>query len=173
MIDLFLGLFVVIFAYLLFVFVIARLIIPFYGFRMYPLPAVLPEEIRQAISDLESQSKSAYEYAENVYKFVQSNWYSERLKTVTHLPLAFRTDISRIWRERGYAHCHTVNFIFCVLIGRSRFFTPAEVRVRHRFFNGVIHQYVQARIDGRWVDADPSVRYLHLPFGQRARTLFG
>ena len=159
-------------AYFLTVFFLARLFVPFMGFKQYSPPGTLPSEVVETIRQLEQSSRDAREYLETAYEFVRKHWHSERLKTITRLPKIFRTDIGEIWRSPGYAHCTTINFILYTLLAHSRFFTAADVRIRHTFFNAVLHQYLQVRIGAVWIDADPSTTYLHLPLGQRAR-LFG
>ena len=163
----------VIAAYSFTVFFLARLFIPFMGFRKYMPPMRLPSDMWTTIHEMEGTSRDSAEYLARAYDFVTHRWHSERLKTITRLPLLFRTDMRQIWNSPGYAHCTTVNFVLYTLLARSRYFTQDDIRVRHTFFNGVLHQYLQVRI-GRnaWIDAHPSTSYLNLPLGERAR-LFG
>ena len=158
--------------YLFTVFFLARVFIPFMGFWQYTPPVGLPSDMWARIHEMEAASRASSEYVARAYDFVRNRWHSERLKTITRLPLIFRTDITQIWNSPGYAHCTTVNFVLYTLLARSRYFTQDDIRVRHTFFNGVLHQYLQVRIGHNWIDADPSTSYLHLPLGQRAR-LFG
>jgi hypothetical protein len=37
------------------------------------------------------------------------------------------------------------------LLARSRYFTQEDIRLRHAFFNGVLHQYLQVRIGNDWI----------------------
>lgn len=159
-------------AYVFIVFFLSRLFVPFMGFKKYDPPGDLPAEVIATIRELEAQSRNACEYLEMAYRYVRERWHSERLRTITRLPLIFRTNIGEIWKAPGYAHCTTINFILYTLLARSRFFSVDDVRIRHTFFNGVLHQYLQVRIENSWIDADPSTTYLDQPLGQRAR-LFG
>jgi len=155
--------------YVLTVFFLSRLFVPFMGFTKYDPPNRLPTEVVDTIHQMETTSRDPREYLEHAYNFVRGRWHSERLETITRLPMIFRTDIGEIWKTPGYAHCTTINFILYTLLARSRFFTADDLRIRHTFFNGVLHQYLQVRVGDTWIDADPSTSYLHLPLGQHAK----
>ncbi len=156
------------------VFVLSRLVIPFMGFGMYKIPVELPETMSAKIKELEAQSISAEEFLRKVYEFVQNRWHAERLKTVIKLPLVFRTDLNKIYNTPGYAHCNTINYVFVSMLANSRFFKPQDLRVKHVFFNGVPHQFVQVNLYGKVLDLDPSLYYVKgVPFGQRTKKLFG
>lgn len=158
--------------YFFIVFFLSRFFVPFMGFRKYLPPAAIPDDVQQTIRELEEKSKNVRSYLENAYQFVRSNWQAERLKTVTHFPLIFRTDLGAVWRQRGYAHCNTINFILYTLLAKSRYFAVEDIKVRHSFFNMVLHQYLQVKVSGQWIDVDSSVAYLKNPVGRRAH-LFG
>jgi len=160
--------------YVFVVFLLSRLVIPLMGFRMYKIPKELPEEMLVKVKGLEGQSQTAEEFLKKTYDFVQSRWHAERLKTVVKFPLIFRTDLEQLWQAPGYAHCTTINYIFVCMLANSKFFTAENLKVRHVFFNGVPHQYVKVRLNGRWLDLDPSLSYvIGIPFGQRTRKWFG
>lgn len=148
---------------------LSRLIIPFRGFKKPLLPKEIPAEMEKIIKELEQKSPDARTYLENVYNFVQSRWRAERLKTILKFPLIFRTDIGEIWNSPGYAHCTTINFIFYTLLVKSKFFKEEDIKFKEIFFNMVPHQYLKIKVGGEWIDADPSVTYLKLPLGKRAR----
>lgn len=154
--------------YLILILIVARMVLPFLGFRKYHPPKEIPPEVLQTILDLEAQSHDQRSYLEGVYKFVQSRWHSARFKTVTELPLAFRKDLSLLWRQPGYAHCHTINYVFYTLLARSKYFTPDDIRFRHKLFNFMIHQYLRVRVNGKWLDVDPSLVFLKFGIGSHA-----
>ncbi len=79
--------------------------------------------------------RDSSEYLARTSDFVRDRWHSERLKTITRLPLIFRTDIAQIWNSPEYAHCTTVTFVLYTMLVRSRYFTQEDIRVRHTFFN--------------------------------------
>ena len=155
--------------YLLLVFGVSHLVLPFYGFQSTRPADSLPEEVSRKVKELEDGSKDARDFAEKVFDFVRSRWGAARMATIIHLPLAFRTDLSKLWQQPGFAHCQTINYIYISMLTHSPWFSPADVRTCYQFFNGVMHQYCQIRIDGEWLDADPSVTYLPLKLGERAK----
>jgi hypothetical protein len=153
--------------YFVLIFVLARIVVPFLGFKKYPAPRDLPDEVRLAIAELEKRSFDQRSYLQAAYDFVRSRWHSERFKTITELPLAFRTDLKEIWQKSGYAHCTSINFILYALLANSKFFTPGDIRLRHTIFNLMIHQYLRVRVGKDWLDVEPSLVFLNLPVGQR------
>jgi hypothetical protein len=159
---------IILFIYVTVIFVGIRLVVPFLGFGTYPMPLELPAEIKAAIKELETNASDPQAYAARAYEFVQARWYSKRLRTVTAAPLAFRTDLAEIWNSPGYAHCHTINRIYIALLVGSKFFSPEDIEVRHKFFNFMIHQYVRVRMNGAWLDTDPSLVFLGHGIGKKA-----
>ena len=151
------------------VFGLSRFLIPFMGFKKYSPPRDIPEEIKETIKELKNRSVDQRSFLEATYNFVQERWQAERLKTISHFPLIFRTNIAEIWQRPGYAHCNTINFILFTLLVNSRYFTEDDIRIKHIFFNMVIHQYLRVRVGGEWLDVDPSTKYLRLPIGQHSR----
>ncbi|MBI5220308.1 MAG: hypothetical protein HY978_00530 [Candidatus Liptonbacteria bacterium] len=162
------GIIGIVLVYILLVFVISRLVLPFYGFRKAP-PSPLPDAIKIKVEELAAQSSDQLDFARKLYAFIRSGWGAARTKTIINLPLAFRKNLTAIWNQPGYAHCHTINHLYYSMLCASRWFDPGDVRIRYSFFNGVAHQYLQIRINGRWLDVDPSVTYLPLNFGERVR----
>ncbi|MCX6791048.1 MAG: hypothetical protein NTV62_02540 [Candidatus Gribaldobacteria bacterium] len=155
--------------YFLVFFVLARLVIPFYGFKQYVLPTGIPQEIKDTITQLEQKAHSQQEYLKIVYDFVQQHWQAQRLKTILALPLAFRTDLKQIWQNQGYSHCVTINLITFILLAKSQYFQEKDIKVRYAFFNLVLHQYLKVRVNKKWIALDPSVTYAHLPIGKHAQ----
>jgi hypothetical protein len=154
--------------YVVLMFAVARFIFPFMGFGKYKAPSSIPQEIKNTIVGLEAQSSNQREYLELAYAYVQANWLAERMKTIVNLSLIFRTDLSQLWRERGYAHCNTINYILAALLVGSNYFTAEDIRMRHKFLNFVVHQYMQVKVDGNWLDVDPAPGYLMLPVGKKS-----
>jgi hypothetical protein len=142
--------------YFLLVFVGLRMVAPFMGFKQYVPPANLPEEVKQAILELEIKSGDPESYLKNAFNFVLSRWYAVRHKAVTNFPKLFRKDLKAIWHEPGYAHCSTSNFILYTLLANSKFFKASDVKVRHVFVNMIVHQYLQVRVGKTWVNVDPA-----------------
>jgi hypothetical protein len=161
---------IVVLAYFFLVFVLFRVIAPFYGFGQYEPPTDLPPKVRQAIADLESKSSDQISYLQAVYNFVTdktiNQWKHTRFKAGTHLAKAFINDLEEIWESEGFVYCTAINFVAYTLIANSKFFSRGEgsgsagkadnVKVRHVFLNFVTHQYLQVKVGDKWVDFDPA-----------------
>jgi hypothetical protein len=142
--------------YFFIIFVVARLVVPFMGFGGLAQPLQIPKEIAQKISELEMTSSGANDYLRASYNFVVSRWHAGRMDTVYYANLAFRNNLQQIWRQPGYGHCNTQNYLLFVLLTGSKFFAPIDVKLKTVFFNFFIHQYLQVRVEGSWLDVDPA-----------------
>lgn len=139
------------------VFVLTRMITPFLGFGEFKLPEEIPQKIKEKITELESASATPEEYLKFSYDFITSRWHAGRLATLRFAPLAFRSDISKIWDEPGYAHCNTQNYLLFVLLAGSKFFKQTDIKTQYIFFNFFIHQYLRVNISSsKWLDVDPA-----------------
>jgi hypothetical protein len=150
-------------------YVMLRLIVPFMGFRRYLPPTDLPPQYRELIKKWESESQSQMDFLTRAYDFVNTYWTVKKFQTVTQFHKIFRRDLNRIWNDRGYLHCNTMNYVLFALLANSKFFTANDVRVRHTILNWVQHQYLQVKVDGKWMDVDPAGSFPRgIPLGQRA-----
>lgn len=160
--------------YFVIIFVLPRIFIPFMGFGQYKPPKNLPEDVKRKITELENSSENSLQYLKNAYDFVLSRWRAERAKTITHLHLAFRTDLEKLWQTPGYTHCHTMNFILYTLMANSKFFKDEDVKIKHIFFNGVPHQHMEVKVGEEWMHIDPALNYVRgIAFGKRFNKWFG
>ena len=126
------------------------------GFGGLEAPKDIPTEIKNKIVELENKSGSELEYLQVAYDFVTSRWHAGRLETIFYVPLAFRTNLSEILGQPGYGHCNTQNYFLYVLLVKSKYFKPEDIKLKTVFFNFFIHQYLQVRISGKFMDADPA-----------------
>jgi len=164
---------IIIAAYFFLVFVVLRLVAPFMGFGGYQPPVDLPAEATQTIADLENRSTDKKTYLKAVYDFVQSRWQATRGQALTKLSKLFRENFVSLWRQPGYAHCTTQNFILHTLLVNSKFFKADDVKVKHVFLNFVPHQYLRVRVGEQWIDVDPAAgSALGIPFGRHG-SFFG
>lgn len=154
--------------YFLLIFFILRLVTPFMGFGRFSLPHHLPQEVIDAIAELERNAETPEAYLTSAYNFVVSRWHAGRFATVRYAPLAFRTDISAIWHQPGYAHCNTQNYILFLLLAGSSFFKPTDIRPTCVFFNFFIHQYLQVTVPSGQIAVDPAGASIRgIPLGGR------
>jgi hypothetical protein len=164
---------IIIAAYFFLVFFVLRLVAPFMGFKQYQPPKDLPVEAKQTIAELENGSADSKAYLKAAYDFTQSRWHATRGEALTQLVKLFREDFVSLWRQPGYAHCTTQNFILHTLLANSKFFKPQDIIVRHVFLNFVPHQYLRVRVGEQWVDVDPAAgSALGIPFGRHG-SFFG
>lgn len=138
------------------VFVVLRLIVPFMGFGRFTMPQRIPQNIQDAIKELEATSQNPKEYLRAAYNLVVSKWHAARFATVLHVSSAFRTDLDTLWNSPGFAHCHTQNYILFVLLAGSKYFKELDVKPKVVFFNFFIHQYLQVKVENQIINVDPA-----------------
>ncbi len=157
---------VIIAIYFFLVFVGLRLVVPFMGFGRFRLPHEIPQEIKNKIVALENSAADQSQYLEAAYNLVISKWHAGRMNTVLLAPLAFRTNLLKIWNAPGFAHCNTQNYMLFVLLAGSKYFTDTDVLPRCVMFNLFIHQYLKVKVGERIVDVDPAGASIRgLPLG--------
>ena len=146
--------------YFVLVFVGLRLVVPFFDFKPLTVPQDLPGEISAAIAELENKSKDQKSYLQSVYDFVLDKtlyqWKHTRFKAGVRLDRLFVKDILEIWQTKDFVYCQGINYIAFVLLSKSKFFKPEDVRTRHVFVNFVIHQYLRVKVADVWIDFDPA-----------------
>jgi hypothetical protein len=146
----------IVLVYVVVVFVGIRLFVPYMGFGRFRLPESLSQEVLQTIRELENKSIDGQAYLAAAYNFVATRWHAGRMNVIFKAPLAFRTNLQKLWNSPGFAHCNTQNYILFLLLAGSKFFTEEDVQPRCVMFNFFIHQYLRVRVADRWVDADPA-----------------
>ena len=144
--------------YFFVVFVGLRLVAPFMGFGGFKAPAEVPNEVREAIADLESKTADQQAYLQAVYDLVLEKtlhqWQHTRFKAGTRIYRIMVRDLKEIWSTPGFIYCGPINFAVFVLLVKSRYFTEQDIRVRHVFLNFVPHQYLQVKVGDKWTDVD-------------------
>jgi hypothetical protein len=151
----------IVFIYFLLVFVGFRLVVPFMGFKQYSPPiGNLPQEIKQAVSDLEIKSHDQMSYLEAAYGLImQKNfqqWKHSRFYAAVRPYRAFITDISELWNTNEFIYCTSMNFLLYTLLANSKFFKSSDVKLFYSFANMIIHQYMKIKVGDKWIDADPA-----------------
>lgn len=75
--------------------------------------------------------------------------------------------MEQVWNTPGYAHCNTQNYLLYLLLLASNLFSPVDIRIQTVFCNFFIHQYLQVRINGSWINVDPAGGTIRgLPIGR-------
>ncbi len=152
--------------YVLLFFVIVPLVVPF--MRKEPLPARIPKQLEDAIAQMESQSKTPYEYIKQCSHYLLSQNHGGRFATVIRVQSLFERDVRTLLSRRGFMHCTQLNHLMRILLVRSKFFTDDDIRLQHTFVNFNIHQYLQVRVAGQWYDVDLAGDWMGVPLGRHA-----
>lgn len=146
--------------YFFVVFVGLRLIVPYFGFKRYKNPKIIPEEIKAAVLDLEQASHDQVSYLEAAYNLVLEKTLHQykhtRFQAAFKIPRAFVKDLSELWMTREFIYCTGINYILFALLVSSKYFKAQDIRTRHVFLNFITHQYLQVQMNGKWMDADPA-----------------
>ncbi|MBL8029824.1 MAG: hypothetical protein JNN11_01100 [Candidatus Doudnabacteria bacterium] len=147
-------------AYLFFAFVLLRLVAPFMGFRLNWPVVQVPIEIKQAVKSLEDGSDGQASFLRNLYLFVleknKTQWSHSRGRAAIMLPRLFVKDLNEIWKTKKFVYCNAINYVAYVMLVQSKYFKPDDIKVRHVFLNFVPHQYLQVKLEGKWLDFDPA-----------------
>lgn len=152
--------FVIVAVYCFLVYVASRFVVPFMEWGGFKPPVKIPEEIRQAILDLESKTKDQASFLQAVYNLVmeknRNQWNHTRFLAAIRLPRAFVKDLSEIWQTKDFIYCTAINYLVAAMLVNSKYFEAEDIKVRHVFVNMFIHQYLQVKVGEKWVDVDPA-----------------
>ncbi len=156
---------VIIGAYILFVFVFLRLVIPGMGFRPSPLPRRIPGWLSEEIERLSREYPSKHAFLRASYQYLTRNYQGGRMKTIL---LFWHLFYSPFRIRSGYIPCTTHNLLLRLMLIRSGKFREEDIRTQVVFLNFSLHQYLKVRIGSRLIFVDPNSHYLGVPFGSRA-----
>ncbi len=157
--------------YVLAVFFFSRFFIPYLGFSKSALPAVLPRGMEKEILLLRKKARSKKHFLKVSYDYLGARFEGGRFRTFIFFHFMFK-DLPYLWNKKGFVQCTILNHFLRIFLVRSGYFKDEEVRLRHTFLNFNIHQYVQVKINGSWVDVDVSWKKQGVPLGRHA-FLFG
>lgn len=129
-------------------------------FGKYAPKVEITKEIANQIIELENLSHDQFSYLQVVYNFIleknKHQWGHTRGQAAIRFPRLFVKGLEEIWNTKDFVYCTAINFVIFVLLVKSKFFKPEDIRARYVFVNMVIHQYLQVKVDGIWVDFDPA-----------------
>lgn len=151
--------------YISIVFIVSRFVIPHLGLSETALPDKIPAEMKKKIMELKSKTGSPREFLESAYDFLGSKRRSERLNTFLKFHYLFK-NLEFIWEREGYIPCTQNNLLMRIFLVRSGFFRDKDIKTKHVFANFVIHQYLQVKLDGKWIDVDVGEKQRGLPIGK-------
>jgi hypothetical protein len=160
-------LFATFFTYLIFIFFMTRLWIPHMGFHKDELPAHIPLGMQKEIERLRSHAENKEDFLVKSLELLTTRYSGAMLRTITQLDLLFK-DIDWVWKHRGFVHCTQQNLMLRIFLVRSGYFSDDDIRLRHTFFWLDIHQYMQLKLNGQWVNVDPWATFRGKPIGEHA-----
>ena len=157
--------FAIIFLYLFFVWVVLRLIVPHLGFRREPIPGRLPELLAQKIASLDAAAADNLGFLRMSYKFVTSRYTGGRMKTI-FMPWRAFGDVYT--KTPGFLACNGQNFLLRTVLVKSGRFSEDDIRIRTVPLNLFIHQYLQVKVENKWIYVDPWSHFRGIPLGKKS-----
>lgn len=153
--------------YVIVVFVLSRIFVPHFRFWREPLPKRIPRRMQEEIRKIKQQHRSKRAFAKAAHKFLAKRYSGGHWQLYFRWDLIFTEDLQKLWSRRGYIPCHQLNWLYRVMLVKSKVFSEDEVRVRTIPLYAIPHQFVQIKVGDEWVDVDIWARHLGLPFGER------
>ncbi|HBP01429.1 MAG: hypothetical protein UY41_C0009G0016 [Candidatus Moranbacteria bacterium GW2011_GWE1_49_15] len=93
-----------------------------------------------------------------------------RVKTYTRFFEIFKKDIGYFWGREGFLHCTNMNFIMRVLLVKSGFFAEEDLKLKWtQIWYVSPHQFLQVKVDGKWIDVDIWANVYGVGFGKHAK----
>lgn len=152
-------------AYVVFVWIGLRLVVPHLGFRKSPLPEQLPSDIELALERMNAEAVDDHDFLKRAYAFVTGHFRGGRLQTVTNFWVAFYDPLTA---PPGFMPCTGQNYLLRTLLIKSGRFTEDDIEVHTIPLNLFIHQYLRIHIGTHHIDADPWSSFLGVPLGKKS-----
>lgn len=123
-------------------------------FLKTPVPDVLPDEMQKIVDEMK-KSLNKDDCLKMAYNIMIEKFRGYRIKTYLKLFDVFESDIAVLWNKNGFLHCNNMNYILRILLIKSGFFVEDDIRLRWtQIWYISPHQFVQVRIDGKWINID-------------------
>ena len=159
---------IIIIAYTIIVFGLSYLVIPHLGWKQEPILEKISDNLQEKINELKTKAKNKREFLDLAYDYLGGRYRSERFNTVLKFHYMFK-NLDDIWSRQGFIPCNQSNFLMRIFLVKSGFFREDEIRKRHCFLNFVPHQYLQIKIDNKWVDVDVGEKYRGMLIGKHLK----
>jgi len=154
--------------YIFVVFILSRLVIPHLGFKEDNIPEQIPESMLEKINEIKNQSSSREQFLNLAYNYLGSRFCSERLNTFLKFNYLYKS-LDQIWLMEGYIPCTINNYLFKIFLIRSGYFKNEDIRLRYVFLNFILHQYLQVKINDKWLDIDVGEKQRGMPIGKHLK----
>lgn len=141
-------------------------------FSKTPIPDVLPDEMRETISDI-SNSSDKKDCLKKAYGILAAKYRGYKIKTYTKLFEIFLRDLAALWGRSGFLHCTNINYLLRILLVKSGFFTDDDIRLRWTLVWYISpHQYVQVKVGNQWINVDIWAHAYGVKLGDYARGFY-
>lgn len=160
--------FLLLIGYFFIMFFVTRLVVPNLTFWKSKFPEKIPPNVMKEIQKLKKSSKNRKDFLEKAFESVGKRYSHSFAGSIIRCDKAFRTDLEKIWNEKGqYQTCNVRNHLLRVILVKSGYFKDDEIKPRAAFMNFSLHQYLLVKIDGKWTRADPWAYNLGIKLGQK------
>ena len=149
-------------------FFVARFFVPHLGFWKSKLPDRIPQSMADKINELKRKSKSSSDFLRLAHEFLGNKYHTERLNTIFKFYYVF-LDIDKVWEKSGFIHCTQSANMMRVFLAKSGLFREEDIKIKHTFASFTIHQYLQVKIDDKWIDVDVGEKNVGIPLGKHCR----
>jgi len=129
------------------------------------LPHNIPPTMKVVVRSLQ-RCKSKKECLAKAYAIITEKNHGSSYKTYLLLHRVFQTNIDELWKQRGFMHCTTMNYLLRVLLVKSGHFNDDDITLGRTHVWGSIHQYLIVRIGKTFINIDPWSRTYGVVFGQ-------
>ncbi len=144
-------------------------------FRKKKIPKKLPLIMELEIKKLK-KTKSKLACLKHAFNFVKNNVQPGNKLFFRNLRRSFVNDIFKLWdyiKKDGFLYCTQQNYLIRILLIKSGKFKEKDIAlityIRKKFF---IHQYMQIKINNKWIDVDVWFAHFGTPFGKHYPVLF-
>ncbi len=137
-------------------------------FSKTKIPDMLPDEMQEVVDEIKNFSNKK-DCLKKVYEILIVKYRGYRMKTYLKLFDIFERDINILWNKNGFLHCNNINYVMRTLLVKSNFFKEKDIRLKWtQVWYISPHQYIQVKIDDKWVNVDIWSKIYGIEFGDYA-----
>lgn len=137
-------------------------------FSKTPVPDVLPDEMQKIINEIK-KSLNKEGCLKVAYEILTAKYRGYRIMTYLKLFDVFKHDIGTLWQKNGFLHCTNINYLLRTILIKSDFFTDDEICLCWtQIWYISPHQYLQVKVDDKWIDVDIWAHAYGIEFGDHA-----
>jgi hypothetical protein len=118
------------------------------------IPKQIPADMKFDVNLMLSQSKSDFEFVQDVYHFVDNRYGSTRLAYLWFPEKVLERNFTAIWDSPGYQPCYGQNIILKDMLLESGHFKIEDIQSVN-ILSYFPHQYLKVKVDGAWLNVDP------------------